>query len=74
MADFCNACAKEIFNGTGDFAGLTPQDAWENGKACVAICAGCGMIQVDPEGNCASHDCLKAGKKGHGVKWKVYTT
>ena len=74
MAEFCNACAKKLFNGPGDFAGLTDEESWNIGRAACVICEGCGFIQVDPEGNCASYDCKEAGKPGHGVKWKVYTT
>lgn len=74
MAEFCNACAKKLFNGSGDFAGLTDEESWNIGRAACVICEACGFIQVDPEGNCASYDCLLAGQPGHGVKWKVYTT
>lgn len=68
MADFCKACSKELFEVDGqDFVGLTSKEAWAEGKAAVVICEGCGMIQVDPAGNCVSNDCLKTGQEGHGI-------
>ena len=66
MAEFCEACALEIGNPHGDFRGLTKQEDWDNGKAERVICEGCGLIQVDPSGNCRSNNCLKAGSHGHG--------
>lgn len=70
MADFCKQCSIDTFGKDfGDLAGITKQEDWEhNHLAAVVICEGCGVIQVDPEGNCVSPDCDKAGKKGHGVK------
>ena len=67
MADFCNACARALGLPEGDLKGLTPHKAWERGLAAVAICEGCGIIQVDPDGNCASSCCLRQGHSGHGV-------
>lgn len=72
MADFCKQCSIDTFGrDTKDLAGVTDKAAWENGKAIVVICEGCGFIQVDPDGNCVSTDCLQNGKKGHGGKWKA---
>ena len=69
MADFCKACSEDLFGKDfGDLANLTDQDSWLDGKAAVVICEGCGYIQVDPLGRCASNDCLEAGNPGHGVK------
>jgi len=67
MAEFCKACSIELWDRDfGDFKGLTPNAKWKQGKAAVVICEGCGPIQVDPEGNCVSEDCLKKGQLGHG--------
>jgi hypothetical protein len=70
MADFCKACSEELFDMDGkDLAGITDKGAWEQSRAAVAICEGCGYIQVDPDGNCVAKDCLKKGEKGHGLPW-----
>jgi hypothetical protein len=71
MADFCKACSEELFGkDTKDLAGITTDDDWQKGLAGVVICEGCGYIQVDPHGNCATNDCLKKGEPGHGeVTW-----
>jgi hypothetical protein len=59
MADFCNQCSYEMFGpGFNDLAGLTSEEGWRQGLAVAVICEGCGPIQVDPLGNCASHGCL----------------
>lgn len=70
MADFCKQCSIHHF-GTdyGDLSGVTPKEDWEKGLAQVVICEGCGPIQVDPEGNCVTSDCLCQGKEGHGLPW-----
>ena len=60
MADFCQQCSEEIFDQDfKELAGITPFDAWNDDKASVVLCEGCGPIQVDPEGRCVSSDCLK---------------
>lgn len=70
MADFCNQCSKDTFGHSyGDLADLTDPIDWQNGKAVVVICEGCGGIQVDPLGNCVSKDCICRGKEGHGLPW-----
>ena len=60
MADFCSQCSKELFGEDfKELAGITTEEDWEKGLACVVICEGCGYIQVDPKGNCISTDCLQ---------------
>ena len=72
MADFCKACSIDIFEKDfGDHAAITTEKDWDEGMACVVICEGCGSIQVDPEGNCVSPDCLEKGKEGHSLPWKT---
>ena len=72
MADYCKACSEDIFGKDfRELAGLTKPEDWEAGKACPALCEGCGAIQVDPDGNCVSPDCLEAGKPGHNLPWKL---
>lgn len=70
MAEFCKACSIEVFGANmGDLKGITKQSVWERGRARVVLCESCGPITVDPEGNCVSEDCLKAGQPGHGLPW-----
>lgn len=70
MADFCKACSIDMFGeDSKDLAGLTSPENWQNGLAVSDICEGCGYIQVDPEGNCVSEDCLCQGEPGHGLPW-----
>lgn len=70
MADFCKQCSLDHFGKDfRELAQITPIQDWEEGKAVTVICEGCGPIQVDPEGNCASDDCMCAGQEGHGVAW-----
>lgn len=58
MADFCRQCSIETFGKDyRELAGITTQKDWEQAKASIVICEGCGIIQVDPEGNCVSKDC-----------------
>lgn len=72
MADFCKQCSIDHFGEDfKELAGLTFESEWDNGQAAVVICEGCGEIQVDPNGNCVSNDCLHKGKEGHGLPWKV---
>lgn len=73
MADFCKACSDKLF-GPGmppDLGGITKEPEWLQGLAVSVICEGCGPIQVDPEGNCVSQDCLCAGEPGHGLPWHL---
>lgn len=75
MADFCKACTEQMFGvcaaENNDLKGLTGTKEWDEGLAVSALCEGCGPIQVDPEGNCVSTDCLEHGKPGHGLPWKA---
>ncbi|QBJ04504.1 hypothetical protein HOV23_gp069 [Pseudomonas phage Lana] len=75
MADFCKACSEQMFGAfaaeNNDLKGLTTQEDWDKGLAASALCEGCGPIQVDPEGNCVSSDCLEHGNPGHGLPWKA---
>lgn len=72
MADFCRACSLEIFGSDfRELAEITGREEWEQGRACTVLCESCGAIQVDPDGNCVSENCLEAGKDGHGLPWKA---
>jgi hypothetical protein len=58
MADFCRQCGIAEFGmDTRDLAGLTKPEDWAKGLAVGVICEGCGIIQVDPEGNCITPEC-----------------
>lgn len=53
MADFCKQCSIEQFGEDfGDLAGLADLD-----NEVLAICEGCGFIEVDCEGNCIAPCC-----------------
>lgn len=68
MADYCRQCSTAIFGEDfKELAGITTQQGWDDGTACTTICEGCGPIQVDPNGNCVSDDCIEAG---HAAPWK----
>ncbi|WVW77468.1 hypothetical protein Bhz59_00082 [Stenotrophomonas phage vB_SmaS_Bhz59] len=70
MADFCKQCSIDHFGKDfRELADITKPETWAQREACVVICEGCGVIQVDPDGRCASPDCLCAGQAGHGVPW-----
>lgn len=70
MADFCKQCSIDsLGEDYKDLAKITTLEDWQSGKAVCVICEGCGFIQVDPEGNCVSPDCLCSGKEGHGLPW-----
>ena len=70
MADFCKACAEKVLGfDTKDMAGLTVPEAWAHKRAALVLCEGCGPIQVDPEGNCVTPNCLRRGQPGHGLPW-----
>jgi hypothetical protein len=74
MADFCKKCTEDMFGPEAaeqnDLAGLTSHESWDKGLAVSTICEGCGPIQVDPHGNCASN-CMLGDLPGHNVAWKV---
>jgi len=57
MAEFCKQCADELGFPESDFIGMTSEADWEQNRAAMVLCEGCGMIQVDPQGNCMSTDC-----------------
>ena len=59
MAEFCNQCAKTLGLPHGDFVGITTVEEWSKDLAALVLCESCGAIQVDPEGNCISSDCLE---------------
>lgn len=70
MADYCKQCSIDLFGSDRrDLAGITSGRDWRNGLADVVTCEGCGVIQIDPEGNCVSRDCECSGKSGHGLPW-----
>jgi len=70
MADFCKQCSIDILGQDfGDLAGFTSVRDWEKGLAVIEICEGCGIINVDPLGNCVSQHCSCNGKPGHGLPW-----
>ena len=53
MADFCLDCYKFMFgNNTGecDLAGLITKEEVGKGLVVQALCEGCGIIQVDHNG------------------------
>jgi hypothetical protein len=60
MADFCRQCTEEHFGAKyadqNDMRGATTQQDFADGKAVVVLCEGCGGIQVDPDGNCLTHE------------------
>lgn len=58
MADFCNACADDLFGpeARGDLAGLTTLGDQMAGYFACVLCEDCGPIQVDWLGNCVSHN------------------
>ena len=59
MADFCRQCYREYFGrDDSDMANLTNAQDWASGRAVIELCEGCGAIQVDPQGNCVSPDCM----------------
>lgn len=71
MADFCRQCTLEdglpggnYETGDGDLQGITSPEAFADDRYAVVMCEGCGAIQVDPQGNCISRDCLRQ----HGTR------
>ncbi len=64
MSDYCKQCSEKIFRQDfGDMKGITKPEDWAKDMAACVICEGCGHIQVDPEGNCITKDCLRRGHK-----------
>ena len=63
MADFCLECSINTFGKDfKDLANITSQKDWDKGLAQVVFCEGCGVIQVDPDGNCVSSDCMESAQ------------
>ena len=51
MADLCHQCALDIFGeDIGDLAGLSTPDDTATRRYPIALCEGCGPIQVDHTG------------------------
>lgn len=51
MADLCHSCALDTFGeDIGDLAGLSTPDDTAARRYPVALCEGCGPIQVDHTG------------------------
>lgn len=72
MSDFCKQCSERLFGRDfEDLKGLTTQREWDNNFAAVALCEGCGYIQVDPEGRCTSKDCLDPNHDGEDIVGSV---
>lgn len=62
MADLCRQCSIDVCGmDHGDLRGKTSPVDWQARTAAVVLCEVCGPIQVDPDGNCISPDCLRAG-------------
>ena len=79
MADFCRQCSIYMFGKDyGDLKGLSSEEDTKNELYAIALCEGCGLIQVDHEGNCVSPDCGIDHTKQHFNlnkvfdEWKVY--
>lgn len=62
MADFCMQCSESHGFPNVDLVGITTAAEWDEGKAAVVICEGCGHIQVDPQGRCISNCLEKHGE------------
>lgn len=64
MADFCKECSVTHFGEDfRDLAGLSSEKDTKEGLFAVAICEGCGYIQVDHTGKCIGTDnCLENHK------------
>jgi len=64
MADYCKQCSIEIFGEDfGELAGLLTPDDDNKELAALALCEGCGVIQVSSDGSCVSSDCLAGGHR-----------
>lgn len=64
MADFCKQCSIETFGEDfEDMKGLVTEAEYGEGYLACVLCEGCGSIQVNPEGECVSKDCLELGHK-----------
>ena len=57
MADFCQQCSLAIFDEDNrDLADLTT-------GVTLALCEGCGMVQVNSDGKCIDDGCPIHGKR-----------
>lgn len=64
MADFCKQCSIEIWGeDLGDLAGISLKRDTDKEMYYLALCEGCGPIQVDHEGICVSKNCLQEHNK-----------
>jgi hypothetical protein len=65
VASFCKQCSFEIFEEDhGDMAGLLNDEQAALGFVCTVICEGCGITQVNNDGECVSPHCIhKHGSK-----------
>jgi hypothetical protein len=67
MADFCTQCHLEMFPALGpghkyDFEDMTSLTDVRHGLYALALCEGCGLTQVAPDGSCTGN-CMN---KEHG--------
>lgn len=63
MADFCKQCSLDIWGEDfGDMANISKPEDTVKGLYASVICEDCGIIQVDHEGNCITHE----SKPKHG--------
>lgn len=64
MANFCKQCSLETFGQDfRELADLVTPEQYALGRVGLALCEGCGAINVNPDGVCVSPDCLKAHSK-----------
>jgi hypothetical protein len=57
MADFCKQCSMDVFGEDfGEMANLTTPEQTAKGLFATVICEDCGVVQVDHEGNCITHE------------------
>ncbi len=59
MSEYCAQCAKKYKTGNGFYNECKPNEL------ITVICEGCGVIQVNHNGQCVSQDC----GKDHAVDW-----
>ena len=56
MSDFCKQCSIYMFGEDfKDLANLITKDY----KIATVICEGCGVIEVNKEGECVTKNCFK---------------
>lgn len=60
MADFCRECSIELFDKDfHDLANLSTEQQTKDELYVLALCEGCGPIQVDHTGTCVTIGCLR---------------